>query len=694
MSAKPFGFRAFNDFNVFNGFKDPTKSHTSAELTFCNVKMSYNIGFSQKRISPVCSISLNLLFLNAIYENLHSDTKLNLNTIIKMNRKLFAIAFAATMLIGAMPAKAQWKPVGDKIKTPWVEKVDPSQPWKEYPRPQMKRSLWLNLNGMWDYAITNKGASAPANYDGKILVPYPIESSLSGVGKRITAANELWYRCKFTVPKEWKKNNVKINFGAVDWKTDVYVNGKRVGGHTGGYAPFAFDITDALVKGENELTVKVFDPTTEGFQAVGKQKSDPEGIWYTPASGIWQTVWLEPVQPAHIDNINITPDFDTSRFLVDVKTAGCNPAAKIKVTVKDGGKVVAEQTGAASGTVSIKIPGAKAWSPDAPNLYDVEVALMNKGNKVADRIESYAAMRKISAGTDKSGHRRMFLNNKPLFQMGPLDQGYWPDGLYTAPTYEAMIYDVDVTKRLGFNMIRKHMKVEPALWYAYCDKVGIVVWQDMPSGNIHDEYRWDMTHWYSGEEKTRSAESEDCFREEWKDIIDNFRFFPSIIVWTPFNEGWGQFKTVEISDYTKQLDPTRLVNSASGGNHFRNAGDILDLHKYPAPEMYLTDPARVEVMGEFGGLGLPLAGHLWQEDKNWGYQQFKNAKEVTDRYVEIAKGLLELVKQGAAAGVYTQTTDVEIEINGLLTYDRKVMKVEEERVAAANRELCHSLDNE
>ena len=364
------------------------------------------------------------------------------------------------------------------------------------------------------------------------------------------------------------------------------------------------------------------------------------------------------------------------------------------VTAKFGKSVVATAKGESGEGISLNIPNAKLWSPDHPNLYSLDVKVVS-GGKTVDAVSSYAAMRKISQGRSKSGHLVMMLNNKPLFQMGPLDQGYWPDGIYTAPTYEAMIYDVDKTKEWGFNMIRKHMKVEPDLWYEYCDRVGMVVWQDMPSGQInYKDNKWDMTHWFAGDEMTRSAESESDFRAEWKEIIENFKNHPCIVVWTPFNEGWGQFKTADIAVYTKQLDPTRLINSASGGNHFKGVGDILDLHKYPAPEMYLTDPDRVEVMGEFGGLGLPLKGHVWQDSDNWGYVQYKNEKEVTDRYVEIADGLLEMVKKGVAAGVYTQTTDCEIEVNGLMTYDRKVIKIEENRVREANLKLCHSLDNE
>ena len=611
-----------------------------------------------------------------------------------MNTKKIIAVAAMALLIGSQQAGAQWKPVGEKIKTAWVETVNPKMPWIVYPRPQLKRTQWVNLNGLWNYAIKDLQSSEPASFDGKILVPYPIESSLSGVGKTLTKESILWYNRTFTIPSAWKGKNVKLNFGAVDWKAEVFVNGVSVGNHTGGFAPFSMDITSALKPGSNKLSVKVFDPTSDGYQPVGKQKCKASGIWYTPTSGIWQTVWLEPVNAKYLENMEINPDIDAGTLTVKPFVSGAKAGDKVVVTAKFGKSVVATAKGESGEGISLNIPNAKLWSPDHPNLYSLDVKVVS-GGKTVDAVSSYAAMRKISQGRSKSGHLVMMLNNKPLFQMGPLDQGYWPDGIYTAPTYEAMIYDVDKTKEWGFNMIRKHMKVEPDLWYEYCDRVGMVVWQDMPSGQInYKDNKWDMTHWFAGDEMTRSAESESDFRAEWKEIIENFKNHPCIVVWTPFNEGWGQFKTADIAVYTKQLDPTRLINSASGGNHFKGVGDILDLHKYPAPEMYLTDPDRVEVMGEFGGLGLPLKGHVWQDSDNWGYVQYKNEKEVTDRYVEIADGLLEMVKKGVAAGVYTQTTDCEIEVNGLMTYDRKVIKIEENRVREANLKLCHSLDNE
>lgn len=609
-------------------------------------------------------------------------------------RNIIAVA-AAMLLLATAQAFAQWKPAGDKIKTPWAAKVNYKLPWNVYPRPQMKRPQWANLNGLWNYAITDLNSAEPTAFDGKILVPYPIESALSGVGKSISKENILWYNRTFTIPAAWKGKNVKLNFGAVDWKAEVFVNGVSVGNHTGGFAPFCFDITDVLKAGENKLTVKVFDPSSDGFQPVGKQRTNATGMWwYTPASGIWQTVWIEPISAKHIEKVDINSDIDASKFIVKPFVSAADAGDKIVVTAKFAGKTVASATGTDNSEISLDIPDAKLWNIETPNLYTFDIKVV-AGGKTVDAVSSYAAMRKISRGKNKSGHMVMMLNNKPMFQIGPLDQGYWPDGIYTAPTYEAMVYDIDKTKQWGFNMIRKHMKVEPALWYEHCDKVGIVVWQDMPSGQInYDANDWNMTGWYAKDEPTRSAESEADFRAEWKEIIDNFKNFPCIVVWTPFNEGWGQFRTAEITRYTHLLDSTRLINSASGGNHFKGVGDFLDLHKYPAPEMYLSDSSRVVVMGEYGGLGLTLKGHVWLENDKKNHGRYKNATEVTDRYIEIANGLLKMVEKGAAAGVYTQTTDCEAELGGLMTYDRKVIKIEEDRVREANLKLCRSLDNE
>lgn len=589
----------------------------------------------------------------------------------------------------AVQLHAQWKPVEGRISTQWSEQVNPDNVLPEYPRPIMERTEWKNLNGLWDYAIIEKGKHTPSVFDGKILVPFAVESSLSGVGKTVGAEKELVYRRSFDVPSSWKGKRVLLHFGAVDWKTDVWVNDVKVGSHTGGFTPFSFDITEALQGKNNTLLVKVWDPTDKGYQPRGKQVSRPEGIWYTPVTGIWQTVWLEPVSESYIQDLRITPDIDNSLLSLKALVKDATSKDLVEVKVFDGQQLVAQGKSINGECVQVAMPeNAKLWSPESPFLYTLKVSL-KQGGKLVDEVSSYAAMRKYSSKRDANGIVRLELNNKPLLQFGPLDQGWWPDGLYTAPTDEALLYDIQKTKDFGFNMIRKHIKVEPARWYTYCDKLGIIVWQDMPSGDRNPE--WQNRKYFEGTEMKRSAESEACYRKEWKEIMDALYSYPCIGTWIPFNEAWGQFKTPEIVEWTKQYDPTRLVNPASGGNHY-TCGDMLDLHNYPAPELYLYDAQRATVLGEYGGIGWVVQGHIWEPDRNWGYIQFNSSKEVTDEYVKYAEKLYDLIPRGFSAAVYTQTTDVEVEVNGLMTYDRKVIKLDEKRVREINRKLCESLN--
>ncbi len=591
-------------------------------------------------------------------------------------------------LLFSLGVSAQWKPAGDRIKTSWAEQINPENVLPEYPRPIMERGEWKNLNGLWQYAIVDKGARTPQAFDGEILVPFAVESSLSGVQKRIDDTKELVYQRTFEVPSAWKGKQVLLHFGAVDWKADVWVNDVKVGSHTGGYAPFSFDITPALVAKSNKLVVRVWDPTDKSYQPRGKQVSKPSGIWYTPVSGIWQTVWLEPVNEKHIANLRILPDVDANVLKVDACVAEGTATDMLEVSVYDGNQLVASGKSINGEQVDVEMPqDVKLWSPDSPFLYTLKVALINKG-KVVDKVDSYAAMRKFSSRRDENGIVRLELNNQPLFQFGPLDQGWWPDGLYTAPTDEALRYDVQKTKDFGFNMIRKHIKVEPARWYMHCDQLGIIVWQDMPSGDKNPE--WQMRKYFDGAERLRSPESEANYRKEWKEIMDYLYSYPCIGTWVPFNEAWGQFKTQEIAEWTKQYDPSRLVNPASGGNHY-TCGDILDLHNYPAPSMYLYDAQRATVLGEYGGIGLVLKDHLWEPNRNWGYVQFNSSKEATDEYVKYAEMLYNMVVKGFSGAVYTQTTDVEIEVNGLMTYDRKVIKLDEKRVREINQRICNAL---
>ena len=607
--------------------------------------------------------------------------------------KLYLGLIFLSFSLSFQPANSQnsWKPIEGKISSPWVEKVDPENTLPEYPRPQMVREDWQNLNGLWDYSIQPKeGAEAvPAEADGKILVPFAVESALSGVGKRITKDQVLWYKKEISIPSKLRKNNVLLHFGAVDWQADVFVNGKKVGTHRGGYDPFYFDITTALKKGSNqEVAVRVWDPTDEGPQPRGKQVKKPESIWYTPVSGIWQTVWLEPVPKTYIAATRQTPDIDQKTLTVSADAQGAQSGDKLKVSAWDGKNKIDEVTVNINEEAVVKIQDQKLWSPKNPFLYDLKVSIVRNG-KVIDEIGSYFAMRKISMEPDVNGIQRMLLNNEFLFQYGPLDQGWWPGGLYTAPTDEALLFDIEKTKEMGFNMIRKHVKVEPARWYYHTDKLGMLVWQDMPSGDLGN--RWNSRPGVEGiqTDKDRTAESEQIFKEEWKEIMKDLHNFQSIVVWVPFNEAWGQFKTKEITEWTMEMDPSRLVNSASGGN-FEQVGHIIDLHNYPEPAMPRADlfgEDQIIVLGEFGGLGLPVEGHTWQEKDNWGYQSFKTADELFDRYKTFIDKMTDLISRGLSAAVYTQTTDVEIETNGLMTYDRKVIKVSEDKLKAVHQKL-------
>ncbi len=597
---------------------------------------------------------------------------------MKMGNLKLSLLLLITVVYVQLPAFSQsdWAPVEGKIMSEWAEKVSPEKPLNEYPRPQMVRENWENLNGLWDYAIKPKDDPQPSGFDGKILVPYAVESALSGVGKMVGKDNNLWYKTTFTAPKKSGKDRVLLHFGAVDWEAEVFINGEKAGLHQGGYDPFSFDIT-GLIKGRGaqELVVKVWDPTDEGPQPRGKQVKDPKGIWYTPVTGIWQTVWLETVGEAYIADLKTTPDIDTKSLKVKVNVENGGASDKVLVKALKEGTVIAEQEIGIQDEASLSISDMQLWSPDNPFLYDLEISLLQKG-KARDQVKSYFGMRKISLEKDENGVQRMMLNNEFLFQFGPLDQGWWPDGLYTAPTDEALLFDIEKTKEMGFNMIRKHVKVEPARWYHHCDKLGMLVWQDMPNGDKSP--KWMNSPAYEGRDIERSPESQEIYKTEWKEIMSDFSLFPSIVVWVPFNEAWGQFKTVEVVEWTQQFDPTRLVNSASGGNYF-DVGDILDLHHYPDPRMPRADLFGKEqaiVLGEYGGLGLPVENHTWQEKDNWGYRSFTNKEDLAQRYASYIDELEALIGKGLSGAIYTQTTDVEVEINGLMTYDRKVIKID------------------
>ena len=611
----------------------------------------------------------------------------------------------------AFSASAQWKPVGDKIMSPWADDVDPTNVLPEYPRPQMVRDQWVNLNGLWDYAITSSEAQTFTS-EGQILVPFAVESALSGVGRTVGDDNLLWYEREFTVPSSWHGKDVLLHFGAVDWETDVWVNGEHVGKHKGGFDPFSFNITSQLNKsGKQTIRVRVYDATDQTWQPRGKQVKVPGVIWYTAVTGIWQTVWLEPVERTHVENYYVVSDVNKKTMSVEVAVAAPRIGDVVKVDIIEGGigysaenpsdKVIASAE-TTNGKAVITLPEVNAWSPEQPYLYGVKVSVI-RNSKVIDSVDGYTAMRKISLKRDSSPcrFRRMALNDQIVFQFGPLDQGWWPDGLYTAPTDEALKFDLIKTKEWGYNMVRKHIKVEPARWYYYCDAIGLFVWQDMP--NIADHLPSSLKTrpeevakaqgnvWANG---TFTIPGTDCdvpalwkenWYREWKEIIMDLRCFQSIIMWVPFNEAWGQFDTENAAAYTKALDPTRMVNAASGGN-LRICGDIIDVHSYPAPSMNAFDKKLINVLGEYGGIGYPVEGHSWQDAANWGYGSVMTSGEaVLDRYASYAEILKSHAQNGCSAAVYTQTTDVEIEVNGLMTYDRKVIKVDEDRLAEINK---------
>ena len=589
------------------------------------------------------------------------------------------IRFKMACAIGLflLPAfAADWKPADGPLTTPWTSKVTAAHALPEYPRPQMVRTQWTNLNGLWDYSIRPKAENRPEKPDGQILVPFPIESALSGVKRPLTPDQRLWYRRTFPAPALNGKH-LLLHFGAVDWRAEVFVNGKSVGAHEGGYDAFTVDVTDALTgKGAQELVVAVWDPTDTALHPRGKQVLNPNGIWYTAVSGIWQTVWLEPVAAAHIDGLVMIPDIDGRKLRLTVRSDGANTFQAI---AKLNGKTVGQVSGTANQESSLALQDLRLWSPSDPALYDLDVTLQG-----GDAVKSYFGMRKSEVRKDPNGIARLYLNNAPLFQIGPLDQGWWPDGLYTAPTDEALKYDIEMLKKLGFNMCRKHVKVEPARWYYWCDKLGLMVWQDMPSAMGTD--RLTGVKRGGATDVTFSAEDDKQFRRELEAMIRNLINSPSIVAWVPFNEGWGQHDTNDILKLVKALDPSRLVNGPSGWED-RGFGDMKDMHVYPGPGMYPAMGDRASVLGEFGGLGLPLEDHLWWNKRNWGYRTFDDRAKLQASYDELIVKLRPLVQQGLSAAIYTQTTDVEGEVNGLMTYDRKVIKFDAAKLAESHRQL-------
>lgn len=576
-----------------------------------------------------------------------------------------------------------------RLTTKWSMEVNPDHPHQEYPRPNMTREDWKSLNGRWYFELTGKDEGIPPHFRREIIVPFPVESALSGIQQKVRPDQKIWYKRTFFIPEDWSGRFVLLHFGASDWETTVYINGIEIGKHRGGYDPFSFDISSFLdERGVQEIIISVWDPTNEYHQPRGKQKIDPKGIWYTPVSGIWQSVWIEPVNYSYINSYKCTPNINHSTIAISMDIENAIPGDLIKAEVTFQGQSITAGEFNYDSTAIIEIPDQKLWLTEAPNLYDLDLKLVREG-KVMDVVKAYFGMRKIDIQKDVNGIKRLFLNDKPIFQYGLLDQGWWPDGLYAAPTDEALKSDIITTKEMGFNVIRKHVKVEPDRWYYHCDQLGMLVWQDMPNSDKHAE--WKPPSGIDGKEIEREFISEAQYKIEFESIISTLYNHPSIIKWVPFNEGWGQFKTVEIFDWVSTLDTTRLMGGPSGGNYFP-VGDTRDYHKYPGPEMPPPDPDRALILGEFGGLGLPMEGHLWQPDKNWGYINIKKQNELSVAYFDLLEKLKPMLKDGLAGAIYTQTTDVEGEVNGLITYDRKEVKIKQKKLKKAHNELYKYFD--
>lgn len=579
------------------------------------------------------------------------------------------------------------------MRSVWYDKVDTACPLPEYPRPQLVRENWLNLNGKFDYAILPAAQKWAEKFDGEILVPFAVESLLSGVEKPLSPNDRLWYRKRFSVPTAMQGKNILLHFGAVDWQCEVFINRHSVGKHTGGYCAFSFDITEYLTEGENELVVCVYDPTESGWQQRGKQVNDTHGFWYTATSGIWQTVWLEAVSDVYVQKLRFVPNID--REVIQVKTElNTDTEVEIYATVSFAGDVVF--SGTIEKDAEIALPNAALWTPETPNLYDISLQV-KVGGALTDTVSSYFGMRKFHVDKDSKGIIRLFLNNKPYFQKGLLDQGYWPDGGMTPPTDEAMIFDIAEMKRLGFNMLRKHIKIEPLRWYYHCDRLGMIVWQDMMSGGkyIGDFYAGFLPNIgilhvkdnkYNVFSRTEKSWRGD-FERELTEMIDLLYNTVSLYCWVPFNEAWGQFDALRICAYVRKLDDTRVIDHASGW-YDQGGGDVQSMHKYILPIRMRKPDHRAFVITEFGGYSQKEEGHMWNPKKAFGYLMFKDKASLTAAYEKLMKKqVIPLVEKGLSGTIYTQVSDVENEVNGIYTYDRAVLKLEEDTVIALNKQL-------
>lgn len=588
----------------------------------------------------------------------------------RMNTAMVAIALSCALYTPKIYAQAptnttsSWQMQPVNIQTRWAKDVNPQNVLPEYPRPQMVRNEWQNLNGLWEYAITSKDAPKPTQFNGQILVPFPLESALSGVKKALLPTQRLWYKRSIAKPDITGDERVLLHFGAVDWQATVYINGKEIGGHTGGYQNFSFDITDALKDGNNELEVSVFDPTDQGINPHGKQVLNPQNIMYTASSGIWQTVWMETVPAAYINNIRITPDIDKGNLKLEVITAGKEGDYSVEAVASNGKKV----KGKPSTQLLLPVPNARLWSPDQPYLYNLNVKLLYKG-KVVDTIGSYFGMRKIEVKKDEKGVERLFLNNKYTYHLGVLDQGFWPEGLYTAPTDEALKFDIMAIRNMGYNTIRKHIKLEPARWYYHADKTGMLVWQDMVTC------------------ANETPEAQSQFEKENSENITQLYNFPSIVIWVLFNEGWARYDQKRLTEWMKQTDPSRIVNGHTGENYDRSApqdssqkwasSDLTDIHDYPGPGIPPALPGKARVLGEWGGVRVATLKHQWNDTEGWGYIQVPPGA-FKAKYDSMVRSLKKLEERGLSGSIYTEPFDVETEENGMMTYDREVIKISAE----------------
>jgi len=565
----------------------------------------------------------------------------------------------------------------EEMLTPWAVKLDKNVPLPEYPRPVMERQKWMNLNGIWEFQESILGDKLPTGKKLKeqIVVPFPWESKLSGIQRQIPS-KRAFYRRTFLLPAGWAGQKIILNFGAVDFESVTYINGQFAGSHKGGYDAFSFDITPYLnPKGQQEIIVFVYDPGTDEGIAVGKQANikftQPSGYSYTPSSGIWQTVWLEPVSDIFIKDLHIIPDIDRKEFRINVQppfqTGGCD----VKVLIKENGRDIASGSGSFNAEIIIPLETVKLWSPSSPFLYDIEIKIFKDGKEI-DFVKSYAGMRKISLGDGTKGLKKIFLNNEFLFQMGPLDQGFWPDGIYTAPTDEALRWDIEQMKEFGYNMVRKHIKIEPQRWYYWCDKLGLLVWQDMPSTF-----------------KQRTEEEKTQFETELQLMVKSHWNHPSIVNWIVFNEHWGIYDPVRLTENVMALDPSRLVTGNSGIDAGKPnidfvVGHITDNHSYRPPNVPFASQIRATVCGEYGAIGYKIDGHIWDIDGPWVHHNYIGIDDATAEYERFIKMILGFQNEGLSAAVYTQWTDVENEMNGIYTYDRKIIKLSKERIKIAN----------